>query len=166
VVLRAGASLGAGEQGGAGIRYRRAVGAVGGILVPGRLYAEIESQYLDIAEVRGHLLKSELTGFLTPTASLSAAVLVSTSSALDVRAVTLRLDLHREGWSPFAGALLGRSSPAALQSLPGLSAPITSQAYLGVRVPVAGHSLTLVADRARAGEVRRLRLSVSWRIPL
>jgi hypothetical protein len=170
VHVRGGASLGTGERQAESqaesLRYRRFVGALGVMLVPGRLFAEVESQYIDVTGLEGHVLRPQLSASITRSLSLNAAYFASTSPGLDVSALSLRVDLYREGWSPFAGAVFGSVSAAALDSLPGLTAPVTSQVFAGLRGRLGRHELTLTADRSRAGEVTRLRLGVVWLVPL
>jgi hypothetical protein len=164
--IRGGASFGRGVLGGEALSFRRLEVAPGAMLVPSRLFVELESQHLVLGETRGHVLTPALVGFPVSWLGVRLAYHVSTSAGLDVQALSVRGDLHREPLSPFAGMLLGRAASVAVVPGSTSAAPVTSQVFAGIRVSVGRGDLTLYAERIRSDGQTRARLSLVWVIAL
>lgn len=161
------ANLGGGSQDGEHIDYRLFRGSLSLEVVDRRVWAEVESQYIDFDESRGNVLK--LGAAFAPRPSLvgRVAYYVSTGGNLGAQFWTARLDIQRRRIGFFGGLSIGRSRPEILRIFSGDEAVVDStEVYGGVRFPAGPHEITAYLDTVGIEGTRRTGLAVLFKLRL
>ena len=154
-ILHADANWGAGTEAGEDIEYRTFRGGLTYGLVAGRVWADLESQYIRFGELEGNVMK--VGAIVAPRPSLSArlAGYFSTGGNLGARYVTVRLDLQRRSTGFFAGLSTGRSRPELFNVFTPAAVVDSTEVYVGVRVPAGRSEITAYLDSVGIEGVRR-----------
>jgi hypothetical protein len=165
-ILHLEANVGGGTQAGAGIEYQAFRGALTQGLVTGRLWADLESQYIRFGDSNGNVLK--LGAIVAPVRNLSGrlAYYFSTGGNLGARYVTLRLDLQRRRVGLFAGFSVGHSRPELLNLFAPPTVVDSTEVYFGIRVPAGREEVTAYVDSVGIEGVRRSAVAIVLKLRL
>jgi len=158
--------LGRGTQGRQGFGYAAVRGAITYEAVPKRLYVEIEDQLLDVQETAGNIVKLGLVWPASASLVGRVAVHATTHGNVDTRALALRVDHARGGFSTFGGFAAGRSRPVLVGLGAGGKAQDLREVFAGAGMPLGRLRLTLALDWLTLGETRRGSVALSVKIPL
>lgn len=159
-------ALGPGTEGESSFVYQTYKAGLTAALRPGRLYAEMEDQYLAIQGAAGNIVKVGVVGSPSAGFLASAAFHASTSGNLGSRFASARAEFSRKRLTCLGGVSIGRTKPQVFGvTLPG--EPRTSrEVFAGVRVAVGAQQLGLVLDTLGLEGVRKNTLTLSWKRPL
>jgi hypothetical protein len=165
-ILHMEANVGGGTQADAGIEYRAFRGGLTYGLVAGRVWADLESQYIRFGESNGNVLKLGAIVAPWPTLSGRLAYYFSTGGNLGARYVTLRLDLQCRRIGLFTGLSIGHSRPELLNLFTPPTVVDSVEAYAGIRVPAGRHEVTVYVDSVGIEGVRRNALAFVLKLRL
>ena len=158
---------GAGRREGEGFTYQVYKAGMITTLVAGRLFLDLEDQYLHVDVTKENLVKGGVV--VVPVPSLTAAVsyYVSTAGTADSRFLSGRLDTHGRRTGSFAGFTVGRSSPERFNIITSTDeAQHSNELYVGTSIPAGSNMITLVLDRLRIADETKHTFSVTWKLPL
>lgn len=165
-ILHVDANVGGGTQADADIEYRAFRGSLTHGLVAGRVWADLESQYIRFGESNGNVVK--LGAIVAPGPSLNGRVAYyfSTGGNLGARYVTLRLDLQRRRIGLFTGLSVGHSRPELFNFFTPPMAVDSTEVYFGIRVPAGRNEVTAYVDSVGVEGVRRNALAFVLKLRL
>jgi len=166
-VADAKASIGGGRISGKAIRYQIYEGGVSYKLTS-RFYPTIHSQYLDIGEVRGSLIKPGVVFVPVPRFSADLVYSHSITGKIDLELFSTRFDFSAKPVSFLWGFAIGHA-PAEIVNLKVDRKPVSEnlkEVFAAFRIPLRRGELTVVSDFPNLETTRKQTLTLSWKLPL
>lgn len=128
----------------------------------------VEETFVNVDKIRGHLITAGSFLTVSDATSIQARLTGSVQGNLDQQTVSLRFDHRRRRLNFLGGLAFGRSNNHLLLNVPAIEAGTNRwlQGFAGVSLPLKPFEMTIVAESAELGEVRRKGLSVTFRLPV
>lgn len=158
--------LGPGEEGPRRFTYQLYKANLTQALRRGKVYAEVEDQYVDISATHGNIVKLGLTSYPSKSFLTALAYYASTSGNVGARYLTARAEWTLRRVTLLGGVSLGRTRPELFGVLDIGETRRSHEAFGGVRILSGAREMTVVVDALGLEGLRRLSLTLSWKTPL
>jgi hypothetical protein len=158
---------GAGRRTGEGFTYQVYRAGLISTLISGKLFLDLEEQYLHVDETEGNIVKTGVVVSPVPSLRTSVSYYFSTAGDATSRFLSGRLDARWKRIDYLTGFTTGRASPEQFNIITGTDEAARSKEFFaGAAIPAGRQVVTLVLDTLRISGETKYTLSLSWKLPL